>query len=45
MKRIFFSFLLLGAAFIVKAQTADEIIAKHVEAIGGADAWKKVQST
>lgn len=45
MKRIFFSFLLLGAAFIVKAQTADEIIAKHVEAIGGADAWRKVQST
>ncbi|WP_121352356.1 hypothetical protein [Flavisolibacter nicotianae] len=26
------------------AQTADEIIAKHVNAIGGLDAWKKVQT-
>ncbi len=44
MKRIIFSFLLLGASFIVKAQTADEIISKHVEAIGGSDAWKKVNA-
>jgi hypothetical protein len=27
------------------AQTADEIISKHVAAIGGADNWKKVNST
>lgn len=28
----------------VKAQTADEILAKHIEAIGGAANWKKVSS-
>ena len=26
------------------AQTAEEIVAKHIEAIGGAAAWKKVNS-
>ncbi|MEO7394142.1 MAG: hypothetical protein ABIU11_04320 [Chitinophagaceae bacterium] len=44
MKRFVFSFLFLATAFIAKAQTADEIIAKHIEAIGGADAWKKINS-
>ncbi|MBC7901986.1 MAG: hypothetical protein H7Y27_01125 [Gemmatimonadaceae bacterium] len=28
----------------VSAQTADELIAKHIEAIGGAEAWKKINS-
>lgn len=32
------------AAYAVQAQTADEIVSKHVTAIGGADAWKKVNS-
>lgn len=44
MKRLLFSLLVLAASFTGKAQTADEIIAKHVEAIGGAENWKKVNS-
>lgn len=35
------AFLFTGSVF---AQTADEVIAKHIDAIGGKDNWKKVNS-
>ncbi len=45
MKKILFTLSILTAAvFSAKAQTADEIIAKYVTAIGGAEKWAKVQS-
>jgi hypothetical protein len=36
--------LALATLFTAQAQTADEIINKHIEAIGGAANWKKVNS-
>ncbi len=44
MKRILFSFLFLSTALYAFSQTADEVINKHIDAIGGVDAWKKVNS-
>jgi hypothetical protein len=44
MKRFLFSLLVTATAFSVNAQTAEEIVAKHIDAIGGAEAWKKVNS-
>jgi len=42
-KTILSAALLLIANFFVSAQTADEIIAKHIQAIGGEN-WKNVKS-
>ncbi len=45
MKKVFLSIaVLLAAVFTVNAQTADEVIAKYITAIGGAEKWSKVQS-
>lgn len=45
MKKTFLSLLVILTAFLsLKAQTADDIIAKYVTAIGGADKWTKIQS-
>lgn len=48
MKKFFVHTLLLAtvicSSFVVKAQTADEIIDKYITAIGGKDAWKKVNT-
>ena len=45
MKKVFLSIaVLFSAVFMVNAQTADEVIAKYITAIGGAEKWSKVQS-
>jgi hypothetical protein len=36
--------MVAGSFGSVKAQTADEIVQKHITAIGGADNWKKINS-
>lgn len=36
--------LATASAFFAQAQTADEIISKYIDAIGGADAWHKVNT-
>ena len=36
--------ILFASSIIAKAQTADEIIQKHIAAIGGIDNWKKITS-
>ena len=38
------AFILLATSAVSFAQTADEIVAKHIEAIGGADKWKAVKA-
>jgi len=45
MKKVFLLMaVLVSAIFTVSAQSADDIIAKYITAIGGAEKWSKVQS-
>ncbi|CAM3887572.1 LolA-like protein [Aquirufa aurantiipilula] len=47
MKKIVFLWAILAlsvSSFVVSAQTVDEILAKHQEAMGGAEKWSKVKS-
>jgi len=45
MKKVLLSItLFVSAVFTVNAQSADEVIAKYISEIGGADKWAKVQS-
>lgn len=44
MKKFFLLIIAITTFGFTYAQTVDEIVAKHVEAIGGLDAWKKVNS-
>ena len=36
--------VLFGTTFHLKAQTADELIQKHIAAIGGAEKWKSIKT-
>lgn len=44
MKRLIFLFAMLFIATSSFAQTAEEIVSKHLEATGGADKWREVKS-
>lgn len=44
MKQFFLVTFLIGYSLIAIAQSADEIVGKHLDAIGGADNWRKINS-
>lgn len=44
MKKFFFLLLTIGSFGFTYSQTADEVINKHIQAMGGSEAWKKINS-
>jgi len=42
--QIILGVFLLGFSFLSSAQTADEVVSKYLETIGGKDAWSKITS-
>ena len=44
MKKITLVLGLFLTTFLLKAQTADEIVGKYLQTIGGIDKWKKLES-
>jgi hypothetical protein len=44
MKKLLLSLSVLASGFMVSAQSVDEIVDKHIAAIGGKENWKKVNS-
>ncbi len=44
MKRIFFAFMAIAFAVTLRAQTADDLVTKHITAMGGPGAYSKVKT-
>lgn len=38
------SLIAFGSLYVLRAQTAEEVVDQYVQAVGGAEAWKKAQS-
>lgn len=44
MKKLFLAALLIGSTMLTKAQSVDEIVKNHIQAIGGEANWRKVKN-
>lgn len=44
MKKLTILLALTLTAFVMKAQTADEVVEKYLKAVGGVDKWKKLET-
>lgn len=44
MKKLFLAFFLLGTSIFSQAQSLEEIVKKHIDAIGGETNWRKIKS-